>query len=71
MLKKQEIEISISPDGIVELKVSGMGGKGCLEATKDLEEALGILQQREMTSEYYQEPLEDTLGIKLDGGKLP
>ncbi len=55
-MKKQEIEIVISPTGEVSFTVKGIKGSKCLGETKFLEEALGgkILEQ-ERTSEYYEE----------------
>jgi hypothetical protein len=54
MAVKHELEIEISPTGEIQLKVKGIAGEGCLELTKALEEALGIVLEREKTSEYYQ-----------------
>jgi hypothetical protein len=66
MAQKQEIEITISPSGEVQLKVIGMAGKGCLEATKDLEDALGVVVAREKTSEFYQN--ENNASINIGNG---
>ena len=55
MPNRQEIEISISATGEVQLKVLGAPGTSCLELTKDLEESLGVVIAREKTSEYYSE----------------
>ena len=51
---RQELQIEITPDGEVKLTVKGAPGGECLELTKKLEEELGIIVEREMTSEYYQ-----------------
>ena len=55
-MKKQEIEITISPNGEVSFTIKGVKGASCMDETKFLEEALGgeILEQ-EKTSEYYDE----------------
>lgn len=54
MVAAEEIEVTISPDGHVHLMVRGLKGKGCLELTKPLEEALGAeIEERTYTSEYY------------------
>jgi DUF2997 family protein len=50
---KQEIEITISPEGEVHLHVQGVTGPKCLEITKDFQEALGVIVKNEKTSEYY------------------
>lgn len=53
-MRKQDLEITISPTGEVAFVVKGMAGKGCLAETKFLEAALGdAVTSREMTSEYY------------------
>lgn len=53
-MRKQDLEITISPTGEVAFVVKGMAGKGCLDETKFLEAALGnAVVEREMTSEYY------------------
>lgn len=54
MAKKHEIDIQIDDNGNVSFKVKGLKGKACLEVTKELEEALGIVVNREKTAEYYQ-----------------
>ena len=40
-MRKQDIEITISPTGEVSFTVQGVKGTGCLAETKFLEEALG------------------------------
>ncbi|MCG8416326.1 MAG: DUF2997 domain-containing protein [Proteobacteria bacterium] len=55
-MRKQDIEITISPSGEVEFTVKGIKGSSCLDATKFLEEALGgEVVEQERTSEYYEE----------------
>ncbi len=54
MAQKHEIEITIDDKGNVTLQVKGLKGKKCLEVTRELEEALGIVVSREKTAEYYQ-----------------
>jgi hypothetical protein len=51
---RQEIEIVITADGEVKLKVHGAAGPECLELTRALEEELGLVVEREKTSEFYQ-----------------
>ncbi|MBL7497504.1 DUF2997 domain-containing protein [Frankia sp. CNm7] len=51
----EQVEVTISPDGKVSIKVSGVGGNRCLATTADLERALGgEVVEREMTGEAYQ-----------------
>lgn len=40
-MRTEEIAITISPDGVVSMRVSGVPGTACLEATAALEKALG------------------------------
>ena len=56
MAERQEIDIEITPDGEVKLTVRGAPGGACLELTRKLEEELGIVVEREKTSEFYQQP---------------
>jgi len=55
-MRKQDIEITISPTGEVTFTVKGVKGASCLDETRFLEEALGggVLEQ-ERTSEYYEQ----------------
>ncbi len=55
---KQEIEVTIGPDGQVTLRPRGVQGPACLDLTKELEAALGEVTSRELTSEYYQSGVE-------------
>lgn len=55
-MRKQEIEISISPTGEVSFTVKGIKGASCIDETKFLEQALGgEIQVREPTPEYYEQ----------------
>lgn len=55
-MRKQDIEITISPTGEVSFTVKGIKGASCLDETRFLEDALGnaVLEQ-EKTAEYYEE----------------
>ena len=64
MADKHEIDITIDDDGNVTFMVKGVKGKKCLEITKDLEEALGIVRSREKTQEFYQ--TETQAGTHID-----
>lgn len=52
----QELEISIDRDGKVSITVRGVKGESCTDLTKVLEEALGKLEERQYTEEYYEPP---------------
>lgn len=50
----KEIIIEIGEDGNIELRAEGYKGKGCEEATKFIEEALGLTDgSRKKLPEYY------------------
>jgi len=55
-MAQQEIIMEIAPDGTITMKIRGVKGKQCIEITKALEEALGIIKERRLTTEYYQQP---------------
>lgn len=55
MAGKQEIEFIIKPDGTVEEKVTGVNGPDCEAITKDIEQALGKVTDRERTGDYFNE----------------
>jgi hypothetical protein len=57
MAEKKELEITIGPDGEVQVLVKCIKGASCTEETRFLEEALGnTIESRELTSEYYEQP---------------
>lgn len=62
---KRELEIEITPDGEVKIKVKGASGGECLELTKALEEALGVVVDRQMTSEYYHAEVSTEETVKI------
>lgn len=49
----REFEITIRPDGTVEMHLRGFHGPECVEAVKGFEAALGEATSRQLTSEYY------------------
>lgn len=57
-MPQREYEITIAPDGSVEVHVQGFKGKRCLEAAKLFAEIVGEQQTRRETSEFY-EPEEE------------
>jgi len=54
MADKIQLEIAIDADGNVRIKTEGLKGNECLIETRELESALGSVQSRARTSEYYQ-----------------
>ncbi len=69
MAKKQEMEITIERDGKVQIHVQGVDGTSCLELTKELEEALGVVTAQEKTGEYYKEETGQTVRILTGEGE--
>ncbi len=63
-MPQREFEITIAPDGSVELHVKGFKGKSCLEAAKFFEQIVGELKSHEKTSEFY-EP-EEQVQFRID-----
>jgi hypothetical protein len=47
----KKIEITVSPTGEVTVEAHGYQGKGCLEASKEFEQALGKITKRKMKAE--------------------
>lgn len=54
MAKKQELEISITTEGNVSINVIGAKGKTCLKLTKDIEDAIGNVIQRDTKPSFYE-----------------
>ncbi len=50
----REFEITIAPNGGVELHVKGYKGKSCLEAMKIFEQVVGEMKTQRETSEFYE-----------------
>jgi hypothetical protein len=53
----QELEITIDREGKVQVAVRGVHGEGCLALTKNIENAVGTVEEREYTGEYYEQPV--------------
>lgn len=48
------IEVVVSPQGETTIQTKGFAGSDCLQASKFLEQALGVTCQHQLTAEYYQ-----------------
>lgn len=55
-MRQKEIEIIIAPDGDVQIEGHGLVGPECLSLTVDLEQALGVVQNRQLTPDYRRRP---------------
>lgn len=51
----ETIEVSISPTGEVEVKVTGCAGPSCADLTKAIEQALGTVTADRKTPDYYRQ----------------
>lgn len=56
-MEMQELEITIDKEGRVRVAVRGVHGEGCLALTKNIENAVGTVEEREYTAEYYEQPV--------------
>jgi hypothetical protein len=56
-MEMQELEITIDNEGRIQVKVTGAHGAGCLEITKNLEQAAGDVESREFLPSYYEQPV--------------
>ncbi len=54
MATKKDIFFTIDENGEVKIEVKGAPGEDCMKLTKEIEEALGLVEDRSMTSEFYQ-----------------
>jgi hypothetical protein len=64
MAEKAEIEVLIGADGTVRIKTHGLKGEACIEATKALEQAVGRVERREKTREYYEQSSPTRTGVR-------
>lgn len=49
------IIVVVSPQGETKLETSGFAGASCQEASRQLEQALGIQQAEQLTAEFHQQ----------------
>jgi len=61
--KKQELDIQIAADGTVTVNVLNAKGKSCLDLTRELEESLGVVLNRETKSSFYEQEGSETILI--------
>ena len=47
------IEVTVSPQGETRIETKGFAGESCREATKSLENALGLTQSEQLTAEFH------------------
>ncbi len=56
-MEMKELEITIDREGRVQVAVRGVKGEGCRGLTKNIEDAVGTVEEREYTAEYYEQPV--------------
>ncbi len=56
----ETLEFIIFPDGRVQEKVTGIVGASCAEVTAAIEAQLGQVLTQEPTSEYFNQPVQQT-----------
>jgi hypothetical protein len=49
------IQITVSPTGETKIETAGFSGSSCQDATRELERALGVTTDEQLTGEYYTE----------------
>ena len=63
---KKTIEVSVSPAGAISIEAEGYTGSGCEDATRFLEEALGLPGKRKRKSEFYRRRNRNTNQQRLE-----
>jgi hypothetical protein len=51
-----ELEVIIQKDGKIEIQVRGVKGKTCLNLTQKIEHQLGLVEKKQLSSEYSLNP---------------
>lgn len=57
-MEMQELEITINREGRVQVAVRGIRGEGCLGIATGIESAVGTVEKREYTAEFYEQPVQ-------------
>ena len=52
-MTQKRIEITVSPEGATSIKTTGFTGSSCKDATRDLENALGVAGCETLQPEYF------------------
>ena len=52
-MSEKKIEITVSPEGATSIKATGFTGSSCKDATRDLENALGVAGRETLQPEYF------------------
>ncbi len=65
-MPQRTLKFTIRQDGRVEECVEGVIGSSCNELTEKLEDALGVVEQREAKPEAYLNPQEQTQTLSAE-----
>jgi hypothetical protein len=60
----ETLEFVIYPDGRVQEKVTGIVGASCAEVTAAIEAQLGVVITQDTTSEYFSQPVQQSLSAQ-------
>jgi hypothetical protein len=52
-MSEKKIEITVSPEGAVNIRTAGFTGSSCKDATRELERALGVSGRETLLPEFY------------------
>ncbi len=63
-MRREEIIVTITPDGHATVTVKGVGGPSCEQLTAELEHALGVVREKQHTAEYYQAQQNNTTSVR-------
>ncbi|HVM60259.1 MAG TPA: DUF2997 domain-containing protein [Verrucomicrobiae bacterium] len=63
-MAQREFDITIAPDGRVQVHVKGYKGKSCLDVVRLFEQVVGQIESRRETNEFY-EP-EEEVRFRID-----
>jgi hypothetical protein len=64
-MEMQEMEIIIDKEGRIQVKIGGAHGADCLSLTKNLEEAVGVVEERICLPAYFEQPVNDEQYIRI------
>ena len=65
------IEVVVSPQGETTVQTKGYAGADCLQASKFLEQALGVVAADRKTAEFYQPAAGRAAGPAVDAADVP
>ena len=63
------IKVKVGPQGKIQVEAEGFTGGECLEATRAIEEALGLVKERELKGEFYLAQTEAQAHLLQGGGE--